>query len=123
MRMVLTAAAVSLVLAAPAYAAERTTEAFYSDALALKAKGPMALFSGKLKPLMAEGKAAGEALRQQRLAALKRGEAPSYCPPEGGRMGQQDMLDGLGKIPADERRRLSLSQGILRVLQTRYPCR
>lgn len=123
MRWFVVGMAVSVGSIAPALAAERSTEAFYSDAQALKAKGPMALFSSKLKPLMKEGQAAGETLRQSRMAAIKRGEKPSYCPPEGGKMGQQEMLDGLGRIPVNERRTLPLSQGMLRVLQAKYPCR
>lgn len=122
MRVIPAGVVFALMFAGPAFA-ERTTEAFYADAMALKAKGPMALFSSKLKPLMAEGKAAGEAMRQQRLAAQKRGEKPAYCPPEGGTMGQQEMMDGLARIPQAERRSLPLSQGMARVLAAKYPCR
>lgn len=113
----------ALAVAGPAQAGERTTEAFYAEASALRAKGPMALFSGRIKPLTQEGQAAGELLRQQRLAAIKRGEKPSYCPPEGGKMPSSEMIDGLARIPQQERARLPLSQGMLRVLQARWPCR
>lgn len=112
----------ALALAGTAQAAERTTEAFYAEATALKAKGPMALFSGRIKPLMAEGQAAGELLRQQRMAAIKRGEKPSYCPPDGAKMQSNEMMDGLGKLPQAERKALPLSQGMLRVLQAKWPC-
>ena len=113
----------TVMVAAPALAAERTTEAFYAEVTALKAKGAMALFSGRIGPLTKEGQAAGEMLRQQRLAAIGRGEKPSYCPPEGGKMGSDEMVQGLGRIPRDERARLPLSQGMLRVLQAKWPCR
>ncbi|WP_296677060.1 hypothetical protein [Novosphingobium sp.] len=117
------AVTVALTFASPALAAERTTEAFYADAAALKAKGAMALFSGKLRPLMQEGQATGEALRQQRQAAIKRGEKPTYCPPQNAKMGSEEMLSGLGAIPQNERRALPLSVGMLRVLQAKWPCR
>ena len=123
MKKVGLALAAAVVIATPALAAERTTEAFYAEATALKAKGAMALFSGRIGPLTKEGQTAGEVLRQQRLAAIQKGQKPTYCPPEGAKMKSDEMLAGLGRIPQAERARLPLSQGMLRVLQAKWPCR
>lgn len=119
-RPALAALALLVLAAAPA---ERSTEAFYRDALALKAKGAMALFAGNLRPLMAEGQAAGVAARDQRRAAVARGERPAYCPPQHGAINSEEMLTLLGRIPAEERARLPLSQGMARAFAAKWPCR
>lgn len=106
-----------------AAAAERSTEAYYREALALQAKGPMALLSGRLRPMMAEGQAAGLAARDQRRAAVARGDKPAYCPPAKGAIQSEELLALLGRIPAEERARLPLSQGMARAFAVKWPCR
>ena len=115
----------ALVLAATAVAAtpERSTEAFYREAVALRDKGAMAIFSSRLKPVMQEGQAAGVSARDQRRAAVARGERPSYCPPAKGALDSDEMLGLLGRIPANERDRLPLSQGMARAFAMKWPCK
>jgi hypothetical protein len=115
----------ALMLAATAGAAtpERSTEAFYREAVALRGKGAMALFSSRLKPVMQEGQAAGVSARDQRRATVARGERPSYCPPAKGALDSDELLGLLGRIPAEERGRLPLSQGMARAFAMKWPCK
>jgi len=115
----------ALLLAATAGAAtpERSTEAFYREAVALRDKGAMAIFSSRLKPVMQEGQAAGVNARDQRRAAVARGEHPNYCPPVKGALDSGELLGLLGRIPADERGRLPLSQGMARAFAMKWPCK
>jgi hypothetical protein len=71
----------ALMLAVPALANAQTmnAEQFHQTATALQKKGAMAVFSmGKVKALMAEGKAAADKARQGRLAAIAAGKKPRY---------------------------------------------
>jgi len=70
------------VLPAAASAQSMNAEIFYKKAAALAAKGPLALLSGDLKSVMNEGKASFAKARATRLAAIKAGQKPRYCPPE-----------------------------------------
>jgi hypothetical protein len=98
-------------------------EAFYERGSALARRGPLALFSSDLKPLMAEGSAAGEKARAQRLAALKSGRKPRYCPPSDVRgMDSREFLQRLGAIPAAERARIDMTEATTRILAGKYPC-
>ena len=113
----------ALSLAAPASAA-MNADVFYRRALALKAKGPMALFSGDLKKLKAEGAAAGESARAERLAAARTGRKPRYCPPADVRgMPATEFLERLGEIPAADRRRIDMKEATNRILAGKYPCK
>ena len=75
------------------------------SAIALKKKGPLALFSGDLKPLMNEGKAAGrQGARDCGSRRSRPGDKPRYCPPEGKQAhGQRRIHEGAGRHPAAER--------------------
>lgn len=106
-----------------AHAAERSTEAFYAEATALKASGIKALFSGRIGALRSEGQAAGAAAKATREAAMKRGQKPAYCPPPNATMADNEMLAGLARISKAERERLPLSLGMTRVLAAKWPCR
>lgn len=100
-------------------------ESFHKRAVALQKKGPLALFSrGEIKALMNEGKAAGKQAREQRLAAVKAGQKPRYCPPEGPQsMNSDEFMTRLGAIPAAERSRITLTEATIRILAARFPCR
>ena len=112
---------VAATVATPAAAMDVAT--FLAKANALKAKGPMALFSSDLKLLKREGEAVGAQLRADRKARAAVGKPPLYCPPEGAaRMGSTEVVDGLAAIPPAERG-MSLKDGFVRVLQRKYPCR
>ena len=117
------AALVLLSLSGAASAQSMNADAFYKRAVALKAKGPMALVSSDLKPMMREAKATGLHVRSARLATVKAGKQPRYCPPEGAkRMGPDEFIGALGKIPAAERTRIDLSEAMTRILTRRFPC-
>jgi len=99
-------------------------ETFHQRASALQAKGPLALFSGDLQPLMAEGKAAGEKARQQRLESVAAGRRPRYCPPSDVRgMDRDEFMTRLSAIPEAERRRIDMTEATTRILAGKYPCR
>lgn len=98
-------------------------EAFYKKALALKAKGPMALMSRELKPVVNEAKAAGLKARANRLAASAAGRNPRYCPPKGSkRLGTDEFMSGMAAIPAAERARIDMTEAMTRILVRKHPC-
>jgi len=117
--------ALLLLLAVPAAASAQSmnAETFYKRALALKAKGPMALLSRDLQLMMNEGKASGEQARATRLAAVKAGQVPRYCPPAGNKgIGTDEFMNGLGQIPAAERARITMTEATTRILARKFPC-
>ena len=110
---------------AAAVAQHMNAENFYQRATKLQKKGAMAIFSrGEIKALMAEGQAAGKKAREQRLAAVKAGNKPRYCPPEGpGRMDSDEFMTRLGAIPATERARIDMTEATIRIMAVKFPCR
>ena len=83
----------------------------------------MALFSGDLKVVMNEGKAAGGKAREARLAAIKAGQKPRYCPPQGAKgLGSDEYMKGLSALPAAERARIDMTEATTRILARRFPC-
>ena len=119
------AAILFLLTAVPgtAHAQSMNADAFYKKAIALKAKGPFAIMSRDLKPLINEAKAAGLKARATRLAAKAAGRKPRYCPPEGSkRLGHKEFLKGMGAIPLGERVRIDMTEAMTRVLVAKFPC-
>lgn len=118
---------IALALAATPMAAaaqSMNAEVLHKRAQALKKKGAMAIFSrGEIKTLMGEVQAAGKRAREQRLAAIRAGEKPRYCPPEGKTgMGSDEYMTGLAAIPAAERARIDSTEATIRILASKYPC-
>jgi hypothetical protein len=117
----------ALLLALPAIANAQTmnAEQFHQSATALQKKGAMAVFSmGKVKALMAEGKAAGDKARQGRLAAIAAGKKPRYCPPEGPQaMPSSEFMTRLSAIPASERAHIDMTEAMNRILERKFPCK
>jgi len=106
-----------------AQAQSMNADAFYKKAIALKAKGPLALMSRELKPLIKEARAAGLKARAARLAAQAAGRRPRYCPPEGSkRLGHKEFLNEMGAIPLAERVRIDMTEAMTRVLIAKFPC-
>lgn len=116
------ALAAAVLLASPAVAA-MDVATFLAKADALKAKGPLALFSGDLKRLKAEMAAAGQQLKAEKAARDKAGLPPRSCPPKGAKMDANAFLDEMRKIPAAEQRTMQLKDGLLWVGRRKYPCR
>ena len=116
-------ALILLTLSGAASAQSMNADAFYKRALALKAKGPLALVSRDFKPMMREARATGLNVRSTRLATVKSGKQPRYCPPEGAkRLQPEEFVGALGKIPATERSRIDLSEAMTRILARKFPC-
>ena len=114
-----------LLLAVPAAASAQSmnAESFFQKATALTKKGPLALFSSDLKPLMREGQAAGKSAGLARRAAVKAGTRPRYCPPaEVQGMDSREFLQRLGRIAPAERRRIDMTEATNRILAGKYPC-
>ena len=121
----LVALAVGMTAATPATAQSMNAEAFHKRAQALKKKGPLALFSrGEIKNLMKEVQAAAGASRERRLAAIKAGQRPRYCPTEArGSMGSGELMDRLAAIPPAERTRIDMTEAMTRILAAKFPCK
>lgn len=97
---------------------------FLDRANRLKAKGPLAFFDSDYKRLKAEATAVGKSIGNERIAAEKTGKPILYCSPKPrAQLGSFEFIDGLEAIPANERANMSLKQGMLRVLQKKYPCK
>ena len=118
-------AAIVLASAASALAAPPgSAQNFLDRANRLKAKGPLAFFDADYRRLKAEAYAAGNSLRDDRIAAQKAGKPILYCSPKArAQLGSMEFIDGLEAIPSAERPKLNLKQAMLRVLQKKYPCR
>jgi hypothetical protein len=118
------AALALLAVAAPAFAApgDVNAQSFYANAMAMKKKGAMALFSGDIKTMKAQMQDAGVRVRAENLAAKARG-APLYCPPAKAKGDVNFVINGLGKIPEARRRQMNLVQAWRAVLVDAFPCR
>jgi hypothetical protein len=119
------AAILFLLTAVPgaAQAQSMNAETFFKKAQTLRAKGPLALISRDLKPMIREAKAAGLKARAARLAAVAAGRTPRYCPPKGSkRLGNEEFMRGMAAIPLAERLSIDLTEAITRILVRKYPC-
>lgn len=111
-----------MLLAAPEVAAAMPVSEFLIKADALEKKGPMALFSGDLKLLKKEVERSAAALREERLAAIKAGRKPAYCPPEKAGLGSKELLTRFRAIPASEQA-MPVRDALRGVMVAKYPCR
>lgn len=125
MRIVIAAAASLLLVPAAASAQSMNADLFHKRAVALQKKGALAVFSGgEIKALMNEGKASAQRAREQRLAAVKSGTKPRYCPPEGpGSMTSDEFMQRLGAIPQAERQKIDMTEATVRLLSVKFPCK
>ena len=114
----------SLALVAPALAApgDMNVGLFLAKADALEAKGPMAMFSGDVDLLKAEGKAAAEAYKA-RLIKERAAGRPSSCPPPGTGLDTNELLGFLRSYSANIRPRVSMKQAMAEFFIKKYPCR
>jgi hypothetical protein len=96
---------------------------FLAKATALEKKGAMALFSGDLNLLKKEITGSAGQLRAERLAAQKAGRKPAYCPPEkGGGIGSKELLTHFRAIPAAQRERMQVRDGMRSFMARKFPC-
>ncbi|WP_174274021.1 hypothetical protein [Sphingomonas bacterium] len=84
---------------------------------ALKAKGPLALFSPEIGVLKAEGKSAAEVWHAQ-------AHRPNACPAKGDKiaLSQDDFMAMMQAVPPQQREQLSVAQAVTRGMNKRYPC-
>lgn len=113
-----------LLAATPAQAAggSMNVATFLAKADALKAKGPMALFSSDMKLLQQEGQAAGAAYKAQLDAERAQGK-PSSCPPKGIKISSDQVLNHLRTYPAAQRPSVSMRTAIGDMFKKTWPCR
>ena len=118
----LACAALALV-ATPATAApgDMSIAAFLAKADALKAKGPMALFSGDIKVLQTEGQAGGMAYRAQLEAERKAGH-PSSCPPKAVKVSSDEVLAQMRTYPVNARGSITVKTAIADMFRAKFPC-
>ncbi len=95
---------------------------FLAKADALKAKGMMALFSSDIKVLQSEGQAAGMAYKA-RLDGERKAGHPSSCPPQGTKIGSDQVLAHLRSYPAEARPQTSMRAAMADFFIKNYPCR
>ena len=97
---------------------------FLDRAERLKAKGPLAFFDSDYGRLKAEATAVGKSIGDDRIAAQKAGKPILYCSPQPrAELGSMEFISGLEAIPRAERAQMSLKDGMIRVLQKKYPCK
>lgn len=120
MRKLLIGALLVVSLAVPLQAAMTLAE-FLPRANRLQAKGPMAIFSGDLKPVMNEMRTVGRELKAEGERRKAAGLPRRSCPPEGTKLDSKQILAMLNAIPPADRG-ISVKDGLLRVMAARYPC-
>lgn len=118
------AGTLALIASGAAQAQSMNAERFHQRAATLKAKGPAALFAmGEVRSLMKEGKAAGDLVNARRLAAIKAGARPAYCPPDGPRsMTSDEFLRRLSAIPQARRSQIDMAEALTIILAEKFPC-
>ena len=121
-------------LLAPMPAQAMTADEFLTRAMALKAKGMMAVFQKKeIGVLVDEAKSAGEAYKVDYDKAKATGDTSALgCPPAPGsaaakdkknRMSTEQFLAHFSAIPKEQRQRMSFKTAYYDLIRTRYPCR
>lgn len=96
---------------------------FLQKAEALQKRGVTALFSSDLRLLKSEVKGASETLRSERLAAQRAGRRAAYCPPERPSLTADEILAHFRAIPAAQRDRMEVRDGLRGLMARKYPCR
>lgn len=111
--------------AGPLAAQTMNAKEYHRRATSLMKKGPMALFHrGEINTLLQEGQKAGLKAREQRLAAVKAGGKPRFCPPEGKQsMGSDEFMKRLSAIPKAERQRIDMTEALTRISASKFPCK
>ena len=114
-------AAALLTGTAASAAGDMSVATFLAKADALKAKGPMSLFSSDIALLKSEGQAAGAAYKAQLDAERKAGH-PGSCPPKGVKIGGDELMAQMRKYPAATRQRITVKAAMVDMLRAKFPC-
>lgn len=122
MRCAALTASIFVLFAAPA-ANAMSVSTFMAKAAKLEAKGPFALLSSDMGVLRTELERSGAELRQQRLAAVKAGKTPVYCPTSSaGQMTVEEILGAMRAIPVADRSRSTVKDALRSHLARKFPC-
>lgn len=115
--------AVALLIAPVAQAApgDMTVATFLAKANALKARGPLALFSSDFKLLQKEGQAGGMAYRAQLQEERKAGK-PSSCPPTPSKIDSEQVMAQMNSYPDAMRGRITVRQAMADLFRKKFPC-
>ncbi len=90
---------------------------------ALRAKGMAAMFSSDAQQLQSEIVTSGASLRRERLATIKAGRRPAYCPPDHASLDQQEIFAALTAVPPARRARTQVRDALKAAFARKYPCR
>jgi hypothetical protein len=96
---------------------------FLAKADALQKKGMMALMSSDYKLLKREIETEAAALRAERLAAERARRKTAYCPPAKQSLTSNEILAAFRTIPAAQRPRIQVKDGLRALMARKYPCR
>jgi len=100
-----------------------TVALFLEKADALQRRGALAMFSSDLRLLKGEVQTAAASLRAERLAAVRGGRRPAFCPPgPGGRFDSDEILRHFRAIAPAQRARMEVRDGLRSLLVRKYPC-
>ena len=121
MRIQVIAAACALLVSTSA--AAMPVSIFLQKADALRAKGPLALFSGDIKLLMDQIKADSAQLRAERLAAKAANQKPAFCPPDSGvKLSDKDIMGAMQAVPVPQRPHIQTKDAMRGYMARRFPC-
>lgn len=110
------------VLASPAWAqASANLDAFVTTANRIP-QNATAMLRSDTRRLMNESRASFRTLKAEFEADRAAGRTPAACPPERISLDAQQLLAYLNGIPAERRRRMSVTDGFRSWLASRYPC-
>lgn len=94
---------------------------FLPKAEALAKKGAMAIFSSDLGVIKKEMETSGSQIRAERLAAIKAGRKPDFCPPSKGSFNADELLNHLRAVPAAQRG-MPFKAAYKSFLVKKFPC-
>jgi hypothetical protein len=116
-------AAALLAATISAAASAMPVQTFLTKADALKAKGPMALFSGDLQLLTNQIKADSASLRADNKTAEAAGRRKAYCTPAGGvKLSNRDIMEAMQAVPPAQRATTDTKAAMRAYFARRFPC-
>lgn len=113
-----------LIIGLVGHASAMPVSSFVAKADGLKAKGPLALFSGDLKLLVRQIKQDAAALRAENAAAVAAGRPKAYCTPDKGvSLDDEEIVNAMKAVPVAQRSRTQTKDVLRAHLARRFPCR
>lgn len=106
---------------AAASASAMPLSVFLPKAEALNKKGPMALFSSDLGVIKKQFTTTATQVRRERLAAVKAGGKPAYCPPDKAKFDSDELLAYLRSVPPAQRN-MTFTAAYKSFLVRKWPC-